>query len=252
MTFDYPREDHVPQLRSLWKQAFGDSEAFLDIFFSAAFSPRRCRYAAEDARIAAALYWFDIRWDDLPCAYIYGVATDPQYRGRGICRELMEDTARILRSRGYGAALLVPQNAGLWAMYGKMGYLPATCLNEFHCAASDHPIPAREITAAEYAASRSSLLPAGSVTQEGENMTFLARISRFYQGDGFLATVSREPEHLRILEYLGDPGGTAPLVAFLGHREATVRTPGQGKPFSMYRPLSEGCTCPSYFGFCFD
>jgi GNAT superfamily N-acetyltransferase len=252
MRFDYPREDQIPQLRQLWKKAFGDTDAFLDIFFSTAFSPRRCRYILLENRIAAALYWFDVRWNDLPCAYIYAVATDPECRGQGLCRALMEDAAHILEKAGYDGALLVPQDEGLRAMYEKMGYLPATRLDEFHCAASDHSTPIRELTAAEYAADRRIRLPALSVLQEGENLTFLSQLARFYKGDRFLAAVSREPDHLRILEYLGDSAEIGPLIAALGHREATVRTPGERVPFAMYRPLSERCIRPNYFSFCFD
>lgn len=252
MRFDHPREEQIGQLRQLWKNAFGDTDAFLDIFFGTAFSPDRCRCILLEDRVAAALYWFDVRWNGLPCAYIYAVATDPAFRGRGLCRVLMEDCGRILADAGYAGALLVPQDEGLRAMYGKMGYLPGTRLDEFHCAASGHAIPIQELTAPEYAACRRLYLPAGSVIQEGENLTFLSGIARFYKGGRFLAAVSREQDHLRILEYLGDPCEIAPLIAALGCREATVRAPGAGKPFAMYRPLSAHCFPPEYFAFCFD
>lgn len=252
MKFDYPAPSQIPQLRSLWKEAFGDSDEFLDVFFSTAFSSRRCRCAREGDRILGALYWFDITCQEKKMAYLYAVATGKESRGRGVCRALMADTAEILRDSGYHGALLVPQNDGLFEMYGKMGYLPATALDEFHCAASDVSAPILEITPAEYAARRSVLLPPGSVLQEGANLDFLNRLARFYHGPGILAAVSREQEHLRILEYLGDSDAVAPLVAALGRREATVRTPGQGKAFSMYLPLTGDCPRPTYFAFCFD
>ena len=34
-----PSKEEIPQLRTLWQEAFGDSDAFLDIFFSNAFAP---------------------------------------------------------------------------------------------------------------------------------------------------------------------------------------------------------------------
>ena len=252
MRFDYPLDYQQAQLRSLWKAAFGDTDAFLDIFFSTAYSPRRCRCAMEEDRIVAALYWFDISWDGLPCAYIYAVATDPQCRGRGLCRALMADTARVLTDSGYEGALLVPQDEGLSTMYAKMDYLPATEIREEIWAADSRVIDIRPIDAHAYAAGRISLLPNNSVIQEGENLTFLSQIASFYGGEGFLAAVSREPEQLRILEYLGDKKHLGSLIHALGHREATVRTPGAGKAFAMYLPLSPQCKCPKYFAFCFD
>ena len=252
MKFDYPQAHQIPQLRLLWKNAFGDPDVFLDGFFTTGYDPRRCRCALVEGRVAAALYWFDISWDNLKCAYLYAVATDPDFRGRGLCRHLMEDTARILKENGYEGILLVPQDEGLFSMYGKMGYLPGTSINEFHCAASDAAVSIREISAAEYATRRAALLPPGTVTQEGNNLPFLEWLARFYVCDGFLAVVSRAPDHLRVLEYLGDPTQTGALVAALGQREATIRTPGNEKAFSMYLPLHSNCPKPEYFAFCFD
>ena len=251
MRFECPREDRIPQLRQLWKNAFGDTDEFLDLFFSTGFCPHRCRCVTVEGQVAAALYWFDIRWDGLPCAYLYAVATDPSFRGRGLCRALMADTAAHLRTAGYEGALLVPQNDGLFGMYGKMGYLPATNICETICAARA-PAAIREIGVSEYAALRRPLLPRRSVVQEGDNLTFLSALARFYAGDGFLAAACLERDHLRILEYLGDPDAAGGLVAALGRTEATLRTPGPGKPFSMYLPLSDRCSPPEYFAFPFD
>ena len=43
MTIDAPKKQDIPALKALWQEAFGDEEAFLDCFFSTAFSPKRCR-----------------------------------------------------------------------------------------------------------------------------------------------------------------------------------------------------------------
>ena len=252
MRFDYPAESHIIQLRSLWKAAFGDTDEFLDIFFSTAYSPRRCRCAMDADRVAAVLYWFDISWNGLPCAYIYAVATDPRYRGQGLCRTLMADTAKVLSDRGYAGTLLVPQDEGLVTMYARMDYLPATEIREEIFAADSKLLDIRPLDAAAYAAERISLLPESSVIQEGENLTFLSQIALFYGGEDFLAAVSREPDHLRILEYLGDEKHLGSLIHTLGHREATARTPGAGKAFAMYLPLTPDCNRPEYFAFCFD
>jgi len=53
MLTDHPASHHIPQLRQLWKTAFGDTDAFLDSFFRTAFSPVRCRCILEEDRIAA-------------------------------------------------------------------------------------------------------------------------------------------------------------------------------------------------------
>lgn len=248
---DYPASSDIPKLRQLWFLAFGDTDEFLDIFFSVAFSPDRCRCIREGDEIPAALYWMDMDLQGQKFAYIYAVATDPAYRGRGLCRQLMEDTAEILAARGYDGAILVPQEEGLRAMYRKMGYESAASIDEEFCAASV-PCPVEEITPAEYAARRAKLLPEGSLALGPVALLLLARFARFYAGSSFLVAVSREQEHLRILEYLGDREDTSALVAALGATEATVRYPGKGKAFAMYRSLTPACQKPEYYPFAFD
>ena len=251
MAADHPLDAQIPQLRTLWKLAFGDTDEFLDLFFSTAYAPDRCRCIREGSLTPAALYWLDMDCDGQKFAYIYAVATDPGFRGRGLCRALMEDTAGVLTARGYDGAILVPQDQGLRAMYGRMGYLPATALDEVFCAGSV-PCPVKELTAADYAVRRTAMLPEGSITPGQVALDFLAELARFYAGDGFLAAVSREQEHLRILEYLGDRSKTSALAAALGAREATLRMPGQGTEFAMYRPLTTACKKPEYYPFAFD
>lgn len=249
---DHPTHAQIPQLRALWKEAFGDTDAFLDVFFSTAFDPRRCRCITEDNQTVAALYWFDATCENQSFAYVYAVATAKAARGRGLCRKLMDDTAAHLKNLGYQGILLVPQDEGLRIMYRKMGYRDATTITETVCAAGEIPIAPTEISAEDYAARRISLLPSGSVIQEGENLTFLAPLARFYAAEGMLAAVSRETDHLRFLEYLGDPALAPGLVAALGAGEATLRHPGNDKGFAMYLPLSVDCVKPAYFVFSFD
>lgn len=252
MKSDHPTPALIPQLRSLWKEAFGDTDAFLDIFFSTAFDPLRCRCVTEDGQALAALYWFDTTCEGRKYAYIYAVATAKAARGRGLCRTLMDDTAALLATRGYQGILLVPQDEGLRVMYGKMGYQDATTLSESHCAAAAEALSVTEISAEDYAHRRISLLPPLSVIQEGENLAFLSPLARFYTAPGLLAAVSREADHLRILEYLGDPVLAPAFVAALGAREATLRCPGDDLPFAMYFSLTDDCVKPAYFAFCFD
>ena len=43
MIFESPDRGRIPALRALWKEAFGDTDLFLDGFFEYGFSPNRCR-----------------------------------------------------------------------------------------------------------------------------------------------------------------------------------------------------------------
>lgn len=249
---DRPTPALIPQLRGLWKEAFGDTDAFLDLFFGLAYDPARCRCICTQDRVTAALYWLDVSLHGQKFAYIYAVATAADCRGQGLCRQLMRETAALLTAKGYHGALLVPQDEGLRTMYGRMGYRNCAPMEEFFCAAGDMPLSVREITAEEYAALRPAHLPEGSIRPGSEVLALLTALARFYAGDGFLAAVSREPEHLRILEYLGSREQLPGLIAALGATEATVRSPGGKAPFAMYLSLKPECKAPVYYPFALD
>ena len=89
MTVDYPLQSQTEDLRTLWKEAFGDEDAFLDIFYTHGFQFDRCRCITENGKVVAALYWFDCILSGRPVAYLYAVATDKHHRGKGLCRTLL-------------------------------------------------------------------------------------------------------------------------------------------------------------------
>lgn len=231
------------QLRSLWKEAFGDTDAFLDSFFETAFSPERCRYIAVDGCVAAALYWFDCRCDGARLAYIYAVATAKIHRGKGLCRTLMEDTHTHLKAAGYAGSILVPGEKELFAMYEKMGYAPFSGMDTLSCRAGT-PVSIREISPAEYAALRTQHLPHRGVEQDG--MEFLASYAKLYAGSDFILAATEETG----LELLGNRAATPGILAALGKKEGSFRIPGS-TPFAMYRPLTN-FSAPGYFGIAFD
>ena len=246
-----PTDAHIPGLRKLWKAAFGDTDEFLDDFYCAAYAPHRCRCIEEDGKIVSVLYWFDCELEGAKLAYVYAVATDPACRGRGLCRMLMEDTARYLKKLGYQGIVLVPQEPGLVRMYGSMGYIPCGSVSEFHTMAGE-AIPVRKIDAEEYSVLRRKLLPPGGVIQEGENLRFLATQAAFYAGENWLAAGAEVDGMLWCPEFLGDANAAPGLVKALGYREGGIRMPGSERPFAMFRPLTEDCPHPRYFGLAFD
>lgn len=252
MRIDFPAPEEICGLRTLWQASFGDDDAFLDIFFASAFSPRRCRRVTVDGRLAAMLYWFDISCRDQKMAYLYAVATDPEFRGRGLCRELMEDTHRLLTAEGYAGAVLVPDGEDLSRMYEKMGYRFCAPVAEFTCAAGGAPVPIRTVSREEYARLRRQLLPAGGVVQEGENLAFLEKLTGLYAGTGFLLAARTEGNTLIGAELLGDPGAAPGILNALGLDRGRFRGPGDEKPFAMFLPLREDAEAPAYFGLAFD
>lgn len=252
MTIDRPTPDQIPQLRALWQQAFGDTDAFLDAFFSAGFSCDRCRCVTAGGKLAAALYWFPAQCRDIPLAYLYAVATENSFRGQGLCHRLMEDTHRHLAALGYKGAVLVPGSASLISLYSGMGYTPFSTIREFSCNARPPAVPLRKVTLEEYARLRRRLLPPGGVLQEGAALAFLQTQAEFYAGDGVLLAAAKAGDTLTVPELLGDASSASGIAVQLGAEKGLFRTPGDGRPFAMYRCLSGEPLSPGYFGLALD
>ena len=252
MKIDRPAPPHTKQQRTLWQDAFGDTDGFLDSFFRTAYSPDRCRCVLVDDEIAAILYWIDCTLEAQRLAYIYAVVTRPDHRGKGLCRKLMEDTHALLAQRGYSGALLVPQKESLRQMYAGMGYRNIGGLAEFRCQAGSTPLPLRAVGPEEYAALRRSLLPPDSVIQEGAGLAFLAEQLQFYAGQDVLLAAYAENKTLFVPELLGHPENAPGILRELGVIQGIFRTPGIQKPFAMYHSLREPAVFPGHFGFAFD
>ena len=206
MSFDFEEPDvtMLPQLRNLWKEAFGDNDTFLDCFYGTAFDKSHCRIAivkepnpnpinshatistsckAHDVdNLASVLYWFDCAVSNQRIAYVYAVATDKQFRGNGACHLLLEDTHKHLKSLGYSSVVLVPGNEALVHFYEGAEYELCTKRSRIECTGIDMGIEVQEIEKEEYATLRREFLPVNAVIQENENLDFLATQAKFYVG----------------------------------------------------------------------
>ena len=249
MIIDMPQ--NTSQLRDLWKQAFGDTDAFLDCFFEIAYSPNRCRCVYQGDTLAAMLYWFDCSWEGRKLAYLYAVATEKTMQGRGFCRLLLEDTHRHLQALGYAGSILVPRTEDLFAMYEKLGYTTCSYVRNFHCEAGT-PIPLEQIGVTEYAQLRRQYLPDNAVVQEGETLALLQTYSAFYTGENLLIAMYVDDGKCTVCELLGASEAAPSIIAALGYTAAKLRTPGQGTPFAMYHSFTEGSSAPGYFGLALD
>ncbi len=253
MIIDAPRENDILTLRALWKQAFGDTDDFLDLFFSTAFSSDRALCLRVDGVPIAVLYWFDCTCRQEKIAYLYAVATAREHRGKGLCSVLMDNTHKHLERLGYAGAMLVPSSESLFEFYRKRGYETSGYVSEFCVNSSDVPLNIRMIDIDEYARMRRQMLPPDGVVQENENLCFLQKQASFFACDGALLAARTDGDKLVCSELLGDREKAPAIVGALGCRKGDFRTVGADKPFAMYRSLGEtNNTPPSYFGLAFD
>lgn len=251
MEIERPRTEHLMQLWCIWQEAFGDTEESVEAFRKTAFSPDRARVALENGVPVAALYWFDCSCYGRKIAYLYAIATDPAYRGRGICHRLMEKTHRDLQAQGYVGALLVPAEEHLFGFYRRMGYETCSAVCELTCEGVAGEITLTQIEKTEYASLRRQYLPSGGVIQEGVTLDFLETWEHFWKGEDFLLAGHCNGDRFLGAELLGNASLAPQITHTMGCRSGSFRTPGEGRPFAMYLPLADA-TAPSYFGLALD
>lgn len=247
MEIDFPHQFQLPQMRSLWKMAFADSDAFLDKFYTQGYAPQRCRCLSMDGQVAAALYWFDVTVQDQKMAYLYAVATHPDHRNRGHCRTLLTDTHSLLASLGYAGAILVPDGEPLRKMYGRFGYQNCGGIQEITATAANSAVPMEEIPAETFARLRRNLLPEGGVIQDGASLSYLSTFAQFFAGSNFLLVAAPRDGALHGIELLGNSASAPEILATLGYKTGSFQIPGRS-PFAMWLPLEKYAVPPTYFG----
>lgn len=252
MNFEHPHPEQIPQLLKLWKEIFGEYDGFWELFLDTAFRPDHCRCITEYGQIAAGLYWFDCSCGQDRIAYVYAVFTDPAHRGKGLCRKLITEVHTLLRRQGYDSVMLVPADDGLREMYRNMGYSDCTTISEITCTATDTAAVIRSVNTEEYARIRRTMLPPGSVLQEGDNLPFLAAQVQLFAGEDFLLAAWQEDGILHGTELLGNTAAASGILRALGCEKGIFRVPGKDTPFAMIHRLHESAATPEYFGFAFD
>lgn len=247
MTIKPAESKDIPALRQLWKEAFGDTDEFLDIFFQKGFSFDRCRLLKTENTVAAALYWFDCSWESKKVAYLYAIATAKSHQGQGLCRALMENTHDHLKSLGYSGAALVPATKELFSLYEKFGYRSFCPMDTVSVLSEEKDISLCPIDAATYGNLRREFMPAGTIVQEGATLTFLGCFAQFYQLDSGIACLSKEGDTLNIQEYLADPKEIPALIFALKAEKANVHLAGKTES-AMFLSFENSNKLPSYLG----
>ncbi|MBO5315773.1 MAG: GNAT family N-acetyltransferase [Clostridia bacterium] len=252
MNIDHPTPKHISGLKSLWKEAFGDSDEFINAFFDTAFSPDRCFAVAEGKDVYSALYVLDCSLEKRKIAYIYAVATSKVQRGNGLCKRLMRYAHERLKAAGYEGAVLVPGEKSLFDFYGSLGYITCGYKSRLQCASSGKTVNIKKIGKKEFAKLRRDLLPRGGIIQENANLDFLEKQAELYSGADFLLVARIVENRLFGIELLGNLERAADIVCSLGCADGAFMIPGGEIPFAMYLSFGDRGCYPEYFGLAFD
>ena len=133
----------VPGLKALWALCFGDDPGYIDRYFEDLFLPEYMAVCADGpvpvSMVAFLPFTLRAPAGDAPCAYLYAMATHPQYQGRGLGQALLRFAHSYGREQGWRGLTLVPADQGLFQFYAKAEFQTAFFYRQLRWSGSPTP-----------------------------------------------------------------------------------------------------------------
>ena len=137
-------DPRLPAMARLWQDTFGDSDAFVRLFFTRVYRPENALTQWLDGHLAAMLhivpYVLRVGRRTLPAAYICGVCTRPEARGQGLMTGLIRRALRTMRRRRFALTTLIPAEPWLFDVYARLGYVHPIPTCDERIATADLPL----------------------------------------------------------------------------------------------------------------
>ena len=221
--------------RALFEGAFGsEPRAWNDALFRFAY-PDCLRVVREGDKPLSMLFSipYPIKTENgvVSARYLYAVATDPAYRGRGLASRLIREEIE----KGI-PVFLRPSSRSLFSFYERAGLAPLSPVLtvEGEALAGAYGEIAH-LDVAAYLAARASFLkaPYAVPSQEFLSLGFLLGGAVCKKGE-FVAFYERHGDLVYFKEWLGDTHFAPRVAAFLGGTRYRLRTPDKaGEPFGV-------------------
>ena len=129
----------------LWSEVFGDDESFISKFVCCGDYAGAVVAEYENKTVGMA-HLISLE-GNRKAYYCYAVATDADYRGRGICKEILEFIKEKCRAEN-AALFLHPATDSLAAYYRKHGFAPIAYSYTMECEGDGGKV--HQISASEY------------------------------------------------------------------------------------------------------
>lgn len=163
ITREYTPDD-IPALTALWTRVFGDTEEFVSGFFRMLPNMGSCVLMEAGEKViaeASVITGFELqlaKGGAPECGYIYAVAVDETFRGRGLGKELVEAAVRLAREREAFIICTLPASGTLYEFYSDAaGLVPALRRESYELPAKSVQLTMK-LTATEYTFYREDML----------------------------------------------------------------------------------------------
>ncbi len=221
------------QCRALYDLAFpGEPEAFTAALFDRYF-PEHLRVICEGERPVSMLFSIPcpVQTENgtLPARYIYAVATHPDYRGKGLAKQLLAAEAERY------PIFLRPMSPSLFDFYAKAGFSPVSPILQHSGEATVAGGRERKLTPTAYLAMRKEFAPLPCTAPTVEFLSLYEQDGGFVAyGLDAVALYEKHGDKIWFKEYWGDTLFAPRLAAFLGGTHFELRTVDpDGTPFGV-------------------
>lgn len=123
---EFASKNDENELKAVWKTVFEDTDFFIDLYFKYNFNPYNTLIFRKNDKIASMLfmrhYQFRFWGEIIPCCYLAGLATLPEFRQQNIMRQLIKFSDKVLKERNIPLAILIPANEKMYNFYQKFDY----------------------------------------------------------------------------------------------------------------------------------
>lgn len=134
-------ESDLPQLISLWQEAFGDTEEEALFYFQHRHQHQNMLVFEMGSEISGMLSMLPVHLHSpkqiISARYVFAVATKKARRGQGISTRLLEAAHQKMQREGSSASILVPAESSLFEYYGKRGYQTGFQVDQVHLKAGE-------------------------------------------------------------------------------------------------------------------
>lgn len=131
------------QVKSLWRLCFDDTEAFIEMYFRLRYNKDVNIAIQSGEEVIAALqmlpYPMTFCGGQVPVSYVSGACTHPDFRSRGVMRELLSQAFATMYRNDVLFSALIPAEPWLFDYYARSGYAPVFYRRE-------QPVPVYTLT----------------------------------------------------------------------------------------------------------
>lgn len=135
------RESDLPQLISLWQEAFSDTEEETLFYFQHRHKHQNMLVFEMGSEISGMLSILPVQLRSpkqiIPARYVFAVATKKARRGQRISTRLLEAAHQKMQLEGASASILVPAEPSLFEYYDKRGYKTGFQVDQVHLKAGE-------------------------------------------------------------------------------------------------------------------